>query len=102
MSDEDLNARVQEALERTPIMALSTVGPDGSWTSPVQFAYNEKLELSLGLQLRGTAHHLGEVSDGWQHFTIRPEEVWCFDSRVYGNERRRVNLSRLSLAGNGS
>jgi hypothetical protein len=40
MADADLNARVKEALERTEIMALSTIGPDGSWTSPVQFRYN--------------------------------------------------------------
>jgi hypothetical protein len=52
---------------------------------------------NLGLQLRGTAHHLREASDGWQHFTITPDEVWVFDSRVYGKERRRVNLSQLSL-----
>jgi nitroimidazol reductase NimA-like FMN-containing flavoprotein (pyridoxamine 5'-phosphate oxidase superfamily) len=42
-------------LERTPIMALSTVGPDGSWTSPVQFAYNEKLELSF-MSMPDTKH----------------------------------------------
>ena len=43
----DLKARVKEALERTDIMALSTLGPDGPWTSPVQLQYNEKLELSF-------------------------------------------------------
>jgi hypothetical protein len=26
-------------------MALSTIGPDGPWNAPVQYRYNEKLEL---------------------------------------------------------
>jgi len=43
----DINRRVKEVLERTEIMALSTVGSDGSWVSPVRFEYNEKLELSF-------------------------------------------------------
>jgi len=41
----DLNTRVQEALDRSPIMALSTTGPNGSWTSPVQYQHDEKLHL---------------------------------------------------------
>jgi len=41
----DLNSRVQEALDRTEIMALSTVGPDGSWTSPVQYHADDQLNL---------------------------------------------------------
>jgi len=43
----DRNARVKEALERTDIMALSTIGADGSWTTPVQYSYSPKLELSF-------------------------------------------------------
>jgi general stress protein 26 len=43
--NDDLNARVKEALDRTIVMALSTLGPDGSWTCPVHYKYNEKLEL---------------------------------------------------------
>lgn len=45
MAEKDLNDRVQEALKRSEIMALSTIGPDGSWTSPVQYHYDEKLNL---------------------------------------------------------
>ena len=139
MADGDLNARVKEALERTEIMALSTIGPDGSWTSPVQFGYNEKLELSfvsmsdskhvqnilkdsrvsvaiysfpgpqggnLGLQIKGRAERATGQSgtaeavaspETWQQFRITPEEVWCFDSRVFGRRRRRVDLSDLRL-----
>jgi general stress protein 26 len=139
MADADLNARVKEALERTEIMALSTIGPDGSWTSPVQFRYNEKLELSfvsmsdtkhaqniledprvsvaiysfpgpeggnLGLQIKGKANDVtGQSgtdeavasSETWLRFRIVPEEVWCFDSRVFGGKRQRVNLSDLRL-----
>jgi len=129
---EDLENRVKEALERTDIMALSTIGPDGPWTAPVQYRNNEKLELfflsmpgtrhvldilkdprvsaaiyshpgppggNLGLQISGIAERLaGESSaDGWQSFKIRPREVWCFDSRVFGRERRQVNISDLHL-----
>lgn len=132
MSD-DLTARVREALARTDIMALSTVDRHGTWTSPVQFQHNEKLQLSfqsmlqtrhvqnilrdprvslaiysypgppggnLGLQIRGRAEHLAEESsaDGWQTFRITPEEVWCFDSRVYGGHPRRVDISALRLS----
>ena len=139
MADGDLNARVKEAVERTEIMALSTIGPDGSWTSPVQFSYNERLELSfmsmpdtkhaqiilkdprvslaiysfpgpeggnLGLQIKGRANdetgHSGTdravaSSETWHRFRIVPEEVWCFDSRVFGGKRQRVDLSDLHL-----
>ena len=41
----DLAQRVREALARTDIMAVSTIGPDGPWTSPVQYRHNDKLEL---------------------------------------------------------
>jgi hypothetical protein len=35
MNDTELQARVREALERTDIMALSTIDEDGGpWTSP--------------------------------------------------------------------
>ena len=130
--NKDLNARVRETLGRTEIMALSTLGPDGPWTSPVQFRFNDKLELfflskrgakhvqnimqdarisvaiyshpgppggNLGLEIKGRAEHQREESapDGWQSFRIIPEEVWCFDSRVFGHERRRVNTSELQL-----
>jgi hypothetical protein len=129
---EDLNRRVKEALGRTDIMALSTIGPDGPWTAPVEFHYNENLELfflsmldtkhvrnilsdprvsvaiythpgppggNLGLQISGTAEHLTEESaaGGWQSFRIIPREIWCFDSRVFGRERRQVNISDLRL-----
>lgn len=45
MKKIDWAAKVQEALDRTEIMALSTIGADGSWTSPVQYRYSEKLNL---------------------------------------------------------
>ena len=41
----DLAQRVREALARTDIMAVSTIGPDGPWTSPVLYRHNDKLEL---------------------------------------------------------
>ena len=54
MSD-NLTASVKEALERTEIMALSTIGEDGPWTSPVKFSHNEKLELTF-MSMIGTKH----------------------------------------------
>ena len=41
----DWRAKVTEALDRTDIMALSTIGDDDSWTSPVQYRHGPKLEL---------------------------------------------------------
>ena len=129
----DWNARVKEALERTDIMALSTIGADGSWTTPVQYSYSEALELSfvsmmdrkhvanilthpyvsaaiynperfpgggsLGLQIKGGATLVsGDVDDreGWHAFTITPDEVWCFDSRV-SRKREKIDLTNLKL-----
>lgn len=47
MKDGDLNKRVKEALDRTAIMALSTIGQDGSWTCPVHFSYDKNLKLTF-------------------------------------------------------
>jgi hypothetical protein len=41
----DWHSKVKEALDRTDIMALSTIGDDGSWTSPVQYRHGPNLEL---------------------------------------------------------
>ena len=130
--NDDVNERVKEALERTDIMALSTMSSNGPWTSPVQFEYHQDLQLffqsmpdarhvqnilrdprvsaaiysypgppggNLGLQLRGTAERVGSEPDksGWLKFKITPEEIWCFDSRVFGRTRRRVDISALRL-----
>lgn len=127
----DLINRIKEALNRTQVMALSTIGPEGSWTCPVGFKYTDKLELSfvsmlntkhvqnilkdnrvsvaifnipgsdggsLGLQIKGTARDLGDNNGkDWHHFSITPEEVWCYDSRVY-SERQQVDLANLNLS----
>jgi hypothetical protein len=46
MNDTDLQTRVREALERTDIMALSTIDQDGGpWTSPVQYQSDSQLNL---------------------------------------------------------
>ena len=46
MNDTDLQARVRQALERTDIMALSTIDEDGGpWTSPVQYQSDSQLNL---------------------------------------------------------
>jgi uncharacterized protein YhbP (UPF0306 family) len=56
---DDLNVRVKEALDRTVIMALSTIGPDGSWTCPVHYKYNEELELFF--QSLPDTKHVGNI-----------------------------------------
>ncbi len=161
MEGIDWNAKVKEALDRTEFMAISTIGDVGSWTNPVQFGYDEKLNLYfksmphsrhmqylaadprisvaifkterfpdrevLGLQLRGTAkfltdredvaeacrhmygddprkidyrtkidEHLGDDAV-WRFVKITPEEAWCFDSRVFGEEREQIDLASLKI-----
>jgi general stress protein 26 len=46
MNDTELQARVREALERTDVMALSTIDEDGGpWISPVQYQSDSQLNL---------------------------------------------------------
>ena len=40
--------------------------------------------------------HLGEKAE-WNFFKIIPTELWCFDSRVFDEERKQVDLEGLSL-----
>jgi len=58
----DWNARVKEALDRTDIMALSTLGADGSWTSPVEYTVGPKLELSF-VSMIDTKHVANLLAD---------------------------------------
>jgi hypothetical protein len=53
---------------------------------------------NLGLQLRGIATAIDAAGDQgpWLRFTIKPEEAWCFDSRI-GRERHCIDLSSLDL-----
>lgn len=158
----DWNAKMKEALDRTEFLALSTIGPDGVWTSPVAFAYSEKAELFfispigarhsqnilsggevsaaifkterfpdgnvIGLQLKGSASHLkdreeisraakyyfqrspandefrnqtsetgGEKAE-WQFFKIVPTDLWCVDTRVFGENRQKIDMETLLLS----
>lgn len=61
-ANNDWKAKVKEALERTDIMALSTLGDDGAWTCPVQFTYNSQLELSF-LSIMDTKHVTNILKD---------------------------------------
>jgi uncharacterized protein YhbP (UPF0306 family) len=40
--------------------------------------------------------HLGPDAV-WNFVKISPEEAWCFDSRVFGDERREIDLKTLNL-----
>jgi len=81
----------------------------------------------LGLQLAGTCEHLteresikeaaqhyfsrstsndefrektsavGGLDAVWQFFKITPTELWCFDSRIFGEKRERVELKTVNL-----
>jgi hypothetical protein len=44
---------------------------------------------NLGLQITGHATPEGDASSGWQRYTIRTAEVWCFDSRI-DHERHQI------------
>jgi general stress protein 26 len=41
--------------------------------------------------------HLGESAE-WNFFKIVPVELWCFDSREFGEEREKVELGTLMLS----
>ncbi|HET8883975.1 MAG TPA: pyridoxamine 5'-phosphate oxidase family protein [Candidatus Saccharimonadales bacterium] len=60
--DNDINQRVKEALDRTEIMALATVGDDGSWVSPVKYNYTDTFTLSF-VSMPGTKHVTNIQSD---------------------------------------
>lgn len=66
----------------------------------------------LGLQLKGTTKHLTEQSEvdeairvrggkkpsgEWNLFKITPTELWCFDSRIFGEKREKVDLAGLAV-----
>jgi uncharacterized protein YhbP (UPF0306 family) len=65
----------------------------------------------LGLQLKGTAKHLTDAkeieeavrcygskpSEVWNFFKISPAEAWCFDSRLFGEQRKQVPLNEIGL-----
>ena len=37
------------------------------------------------------------LSAKWQFFTVEPTEVWCFDSREFGEKRIKVEIGELNL-----
>ncbi len=41
----DWNTHLTEVMDRTEFMALTTSGPEGNWVCPVQFSYDEHLNL---------------------------------------------------------
>jgi general stress protein 26 len=60
MNNTELDARVREALERTDVMALSTIDEDGGpWTSPVQ--YQSDSQLNLYFASMPDARHVGNI-----------------------------------------
>ena len=61
---------------RVAVAVYSWPGPDGG---------------NLGLQITGHAVAEGDASGGWQRYTVRPAEVWCFDSRIR-HMRHQINL----------
>jgi hypothetical protein len=117
MNDTELNAGVREALERTDVMALSTIDEDdGPWTSLVQYQRDSKLKLYFASMPE--ARHVRNIQrdarvavaiysvpgppggnpglhDDWQRFKIEPIEAWRFDSRT-GRQRHQVDLSDLT------
>ncbi|USN87584.1 MAG: pyridoxamine 5'-phosphate oxidase family protein [Candidatus Nomurabacteria bacterium] len=161
MNEIDWNQKLKEALDRTEFMAISTIFEGETWTNPVAFAYDEKINLYfiskmasrhsenilknpkvsvavykterfvsgdvLGLQIKGEAKHLTDKEEikaaaayyferghgndefrnktaeragaeaPWQFFKVTPIEVWCFDSREFGSERKLTPLDIIEL-----
>ena len=62
MGPIDWNKKVKQALQRTDIMALSTVGEGGSWTCPVHYDFGPKLELYFQSQ-KDTKHVANILKD---------------------------------------
>lgn len=161
MNEIDWNQKVREILDRTEFLALSTMGDGDTWTCPVAFSYDEKMNLYFismmhtkhvkniikeskvsvaifsteryasgdvsGLQLSGLATEIldskelqsaaenyfsrsanndefmnqtsaKDVEALWHFFKIVPKELWCFDSRIFGELRERVNIDGLNLS----
>jgi Pyridoxamine 5'-phosphate oxidase len=66
-------------IDRDPRVSASIYswpGPDGG---------------NLGLQITGHAARQGDACGGWQRYTVRPAEVWCFDSRI-DRERHQISI----------
>ena len=40
--------------------------------------------------------HVGEGVE-WNFFKITPSEAWCFDSRIFGEEREQIPLASLNV-----
>ncbi len=57
------NKYVKEALDRTEFMAVSTSGGNDSWTCPVQFSYNEKLDLYF--KSMPASNHMKNILKNW-------------------------------------
>jgi hypothetical protein len=65
----------------------------------------------MGLQLKGKASHITDPSEineavrcygsspssEWHFFKIIAEELWCFDSRFFGEKRVEVDLKSLNI-----
>ena len=48
-------------------------------------------------EFRGKTSLVGGSNAEWQFFKITPTELWCFDSRIFGEKREQVQLSDLDL-----
>jgi hypothetical protein len=73
MNDSEAQARVREALDRTDVMALSTIDEDGGpWTSPVQYQWDSQLNLYFACQTPGTPATFSVMPASQLPSTTRP------------------------------
>lgn len=68
---------------RVAVSIYSWPGPDGG---------------NLGLQITGHAAPEGTPSGGWQRYTIRSSEVWCFDTRAEHDRHRVAQMTNQKLS----
>jgi len=103
MTNIDWAAKVKEALDRTDIMAVSTIGPDGSWTSPVQYRYSEKLNLYFVL-LKSSRHVTNILHDPRVSVTIYNPEPFPgpkggnLGLQIRGRAQRLADRARIEEA----
>src|SRR5207247_7520654 len=103
MTNIDWAAKVKEALDRTDIMALSTIGPDGSWTGPVQYRYSEKLDLYF-VSLKSSRHVTNILHDPRVSVAIYKPEPFPgpkggnLGLQIRGREQRLADRAWIDVA----
>ena len=91
--------------ERFPsgdVLGLQLVGLAKHLTGPVEIKEAARYHFGRSPSneaFREQTSEKGGPGATWQFFKITPAELWCFDSRVFGEKRVAVDLDSLELIG---